>query len=147
MSMATKDQERKALEQIQKIVTGLGEGSYIGMAFEGVYQMVNNNIDNDEGCSVQYYIDEYYTAQSKARENQSKIEWLEKSIESMEIEKKKDEELNKIWREDFKKQHETAEETIRIQNEKIANYEAQLKSQSMEIIQLKAKLYDLMQNN
>ena len=33
---ATKDQERKALEKIRKIVEELGEDSYIGMAFEGV---------------------------------------------------------------------------------------------------------------
>ena len=31
---ATKEQERKALEKIKKIVTDLGEDSYISMAFE-----------------------------------------------------------------------------------------------------------------
>lgn len=34
--MTTKEQERKALAQIKKIVESLGEGSYIATAFEGV---------------------------------------------------------------------------------------------------------------
>lgn len=33
--MTTKQQEREALEKIRKIVSALGEGSYIGTAFEG----------------------------------------------------------------------------------------------------------------
>ncbi len=50
--MATKEQERKALAQIRKIVDGLGEDSYIGMAFEGCYEIAEENIDNDFGCSM-----------------------------------------------------------------------------------------------
>ena len=37
--MTTKDQERKALAQIRKIVEGLGEESYIGIAFEGCFEI------------------------------------------------------------------------------------------------------------
>ena len=36
--MATKEQERKALEQIRKIVEGLGENSYLSFAFEGCFE-------------------------------------------------------------------------------------------------------------
>lgn len=50
--MTTKEQERKALEQIRKIVAGLGEDSYIGMAFEGCFEVAEQNIDNDWGCSM-----------------------------------------------------------------------------------------------
>ena len=35
--MTTKAQERKALEQIKKIVESLGADSYIATAFEGVF--------------------------------------------------------------------------------------------------------------
>lgn len=49
--MTTKDQERKALEKIRKIVEELGEGSYIGMAFEGCFEIAEENIENDFGCS------------------------------------------------------------------------------------------------
>ena len=49
--MTTKEQERKALEQIKKIVEGLGEDSYIAMAFEGCFEDAEENIDNDWACS------------------------------------------------------------------------------------------------
>lgn len=48
---ATKDQERKALEKIRKIVEELGEDSYIGMAFEGCFEDAEENIENDFGLS------------------------------------------------------------------------------------------------
>lgn len=32
--MATKDEERKALEQIKAIIAGLGEDSYVGAAHD-----------------------------------------------------------------------------------------------------------------
>ena len=49
---ATKDQERKALEQIRKIVEGLGEDSYIGTAFEGCFEIAEDNIENDFANSM-----------------------------------------------------------------------------------------------
>ena len=49
--MTTKEQERKALEQIRKIIAGLGDDSYIGMAFEGVLEDAADNIENDFGNS------------------------------------------------------------------------------------------------
>lgn len=51
-SPATKEQERKALEKIKKIVEELGESSYIGMAFEGCFEIAEENIENDFGCSM-----------------------------------------------------------------------------------------------
>lgn len=50
--MTTKEQERKALEQIRKIVDGLGKNSYIGIAFEGCFEIAEENIENDWGCSM-----------------------------------------------------------------------------------------------
>lgn len=44
---ATKEQERKALAQIQKIIEGLGRESYIGRAFEGCLDVAEDNISND----------------------------------------------------------------------------------------------------
>lgn len=55
--MTTKEQERKALAQIKKIVEGLGEGSYIGMAFEGCFEDAEENIENDFGCSMKQRVD------------------------------------------------------------------------------------------
>lgn len=55
--MTTKEQERKALAQIRKIVDGLGEDSYIGMAFEGCFEIAAENIENDFGCSMKQRAD------------------------------------------------------------------------------------------
>ena len=35
--MVTKEQERKALEQIEKIVSALGADSYVATAFDGCF--------------------------------------------------------------------------------------------------------------
>lgn len=51
--ITTKEQELKALEQIKRIVNGLGEGSYIAAAFEGCFEMAEDNIGNDFACSMQ----------------------------------------------------------------------------------------------
>ena len=50
--MTTKEQERKALEQIRKIVASLGEDSYVATAFEGCFEIAEQNIDNDWACSM-----------------------------------------------------------------------------------------------
>ena len=50
--MTTKEQERKALEQIKKIVAGLGEDSYIGIAFAGCFEDAENNIEYDAAFST-----------------------------------------------------------------------------------------------
>ena len=38
-AMATKDQEREALQQIKAMVAGLGPNSYIATAFRGVFDI------------------------------------------------------------------------------------------------------------
>lgn len=47
----TKEQERKALEKIMKIVSDLRENSYLSMAFDGCFEIAESNIDNDFGDS------------------------------------------------------------------------------------------------
>lgn len=49
---ATKEQERKAVEKIRKIVSELGEGSYVGTALEGCLEDAESNIENDFGDSM-----------------------------------------------------------------------------------------------
>lgn len=68
--MTTKEQELKALAQIKKIVDSLGEGSYIGMAFEGCFEIAEENIQNDWGCSMK----------QRAESAEKKIEGLEKLL-------------------------------------------------------------------
>ena len=50
----TKEQERKALAQIKKILAGLGndpDNSYVCRAFEGCVEDAESNIENDFGDS------------------------------------------------------------------------------------------------
>lgn len=50
--MTTKEQERKALERIKKIVADLGPDSYVATAFEGCFEIAADNIENDFACSM-----------------------------------------------------------------------------------------------
>lgn len=50
--MTTKEQELKALRQIEKIVENLGENSYLATAFEGCFEIAEQNIENDFACSM-----------------------------------------------------------------------------------------------
>ena len=46
-SIASKDEERKVLNQIAMLLDSLGEDSYCGYAFAGCVEMAKENIDND----------------------------------------------------------------------------------------------------
>ena len=50
--MTTKKQEREALEQIKKIVSELGDGSYIGTALDGCLEDAETNIEYDYAESM-----------------------------------------------------------------------------------------------
>ena len=67
--MTTKEQERKALEKIRKIVEELGENSYVGTAFEGCFEIAEENINNDFACSMK-----------------QRAEAAEKAVEALEVE-------------------------------------------------------------
>ena len=56
-TMTTKEQERKALEKIKKIVAELGENSYIGTAFQGCFEDAETNIENDFAFSMKDRVD------------------------------------------------------------------------------------------
>lgn len=49
--MTTKEQERKVLAQIKKLVESLGEYSYVGTAFEGCFEKAEENIEYDSAFS------------------------------------------------------------------------------------------------
>lgn len=71
--MTTKEQERKALAQIKKIVESLGEDSYIGTAFEGCFEDAETNIENDWALSMK---DRWMAADRKLNEANGTIEEL-----------------------------------------------------------------------
>ena len=55
--MTSKEQERAVLVKIKKIVADLGQDSYLGSAFDGAFELAENNIEDDAAYSAQYYID------------------------------------------------------------------------------------------
>lgn len=105
--MTTKEQEKKALEQIRKIVSGLGEDSYIGTAFEGCFEIAEENIENDFACSMkqnaEHYMelyenlqDEYYTLKASADEaSRDREEEIKKATEMLDSMQEKISKLNK----------------------------------------------------
>lgn len=76
-SPATKEQERKALEKIKKIVKELGENSYIGIAFEGCFEDAESNIENDFGDSMK---SRWEYSERKLKEAQERVSELEDKL-------------------------------------------------------------------
>lgn len=145
--MTTKEQERKVLEQIAKLVEGLGEDSYIGTAFEGCFDIAKQNIENDWACSMK---DRAETAERKLNalelrykqdtehlqgvktHLEGKLNECEKRIAGLELSLEN-------AREDKAYAKEEADGLARGMEEALEENEA-LKT---EIVNLKAKLYDL----
>lgn len=153
--MVTKEQERKALEQIKKIVDGLGPDSYIATAFDGCFEDAAENIENDFALSMK---DRFETELKNARDLRAEVDKLKSDLRK---EKEVSEELGKA----IKKSQEQENATIqRIESERDAlkgkiaellDRESELVSRrdyamtraevaENEIIRLKAKLYDLL---
>lgn len=148
--MTTKAQERKALEQIRKIVEGLGEGSYLSMAFEGCFEMAESNIDNDFGNSPKEAIttlrEKYEEAKAEADDKREAYNLLneryneERNNHKSEIEAKDFRIAGIISdRDDWMRSYnEAATERAELSN-KVSELEQQ-------VLELKAKLYDYMVN-
>ena len=133
--VSTKEQERKALEQIRKIVSDLGEDSYIGMAFKGCFEIAADNIENDFAISMydrwKSAEDEADLFRSRDAEHCREIDQLEAEIDSL------------------KKVVYNCNEMIRRLQERLSNnaseksdLENKIDELELTIIRLKAKLYD-----
>ena len=140
----TKAQERKALEQIRKIVEGLGENSYIGTAFDGCFEIAEENIENDFGLSMKGRCEE---AENKIKQYKAVRDELAEDNKNL-IEKlnSKDSALNSLqedcnyWREHCKEvQNNYYNEEARCEA-----LENRIKEQEQQVLELKAKLYDFM---
>ncbi len=129
MAMATKEQERKALEKIRKIVTDLGEDSYLGIAFEGCFEDAERNIEDDFGCSMSQ---RWKSAEKRAddlgatvtsqeqeiRENHQEIADLVSEVESLKKELKA-EKAKRIDEATFKRLWLLADNEVDAMNEQI----------------------------
>lgn len=135
--MVTKEQERKALEQIRKIVDSLGADSYIATAFDGCFQDAEENIENDFALSMK---DRYLAESKKAKDLRAEVDRLKARTLELEEELKE----QKIST-DAEHKFLLIERGKRSElGEKIRSLEAMLHDRDMTVMELKAKLYDLM---
>ena len=135
----TKADERKALEQIKKIVEGLGENSYVGTAFKGVFELAEENIEYDAAFSAKFYMEEYDKTSAREREWKEKSRGARRTLQPYE---------NGVFEAKntlatFEKNAEDFYKRFREQEVRAIKAEEILASKEDEIIRLKAKLYDL----
>lgn len=154
--MATKEMERKALEQIKKIVSELGEDSYIGMAFEGCFEIARTNIDNDWACSMKQKAEsaesELKTLRQKAADEANHAKAVREHLEKKLADAEQTSRIHTEWIEryngeirELKKAADAREEAARKMQEVIDRQEAEKEQMAMEILKLKARLFDLME--
>lgn len=141
---ATKQQERDTLEKIRKMVEQLGPDSYLATAFEGCFDLAAENIDNDWACSM---ADRARNAEKRVAELEDKLSEAVKDYEAAHaVAEEKDAEIAKL-KDQLKQIQETARwNGQRCDEEATAAGEAQRRAEAAEaeVIQLKAKLYDLL---
>lgn len=141
--MTTKEQERKALAQIRKIVDGLGENSYIGTAFEGCFEKAEQNIDDDAAYSwkgeAEYFQRAANMYAASAAETEKKLEETQEELE-----------LVQKWYEQGKKDFDNKQKELQEACERIrelidvkCELTSQIEAKDLEIIKLKARLFDL----
>lgn len=84
--MATKQQEREALDKIAEIIKGLGQDSYIAAAFDGCLDMAEDNIGNNFMCSMKARAEdaqqEVASLLVENRKQADRIKELEEGVES-----------------------------------------------------------------
>lgn len=152
IKMATKEQERKALEEIKAIVEKVGgDQSYIGMAFKGCFEIAEDNITNDFGDS---WMDRWASIVDENNKHIDGIRNLQKQVEDFtrinadqrdEISKccTYEEELNDLIR-DLQRDKDQLQQGIKeyeTENNDLGERNKELEYENMT---LKAKLYDMM---
>ena len=145
--ITTKEQERKALNKIRKIIAELGEDSYVAAAFEGCFEVAEQNIDNDWACSLKQQVE------SRDKE----IFKLQLENSNLKLDLKAEKEYHELALQDLQTisaNHETLIVENNRLNAELNNvtlieetnreyYKDLLAMKDDEIIRLKAKLYDL----
>ena len=142
--MITKDDERKALDKIRKIVEGLGKDSYVATAFEGCFDIAEDNINNDMACSMKQRYEmadrDAWTAQEEVANARVRIKELESELEQKD---QKIEELASKVRIAKKERDEMVFKVDSLTDIKEC-HEEELEYKDAEILKLKARLYDLL---
>ena len=133
----TKAEERKALEQIKKIIESTGKDSYIAAAFEGCADLAEENINNDfmDGWKARAIRRECEGLKTRDERDAAR-ETLRVANETIETYAARIDQLEES-RENFRLAWQEKSEELEAQQERS-------KEQALQIMKLKAKLYDLM---
>lgn len=142
--MTTKEQERKALEKIRRILEPLGDDSYVVTALTGCLDDAETNIENDWALSM---YDRWQSAEQKVEKyERAMTEISDKLIETI----KRAEEAERIANAKIEsadrwctKYHDAVDQSAELAGEVQARDEI-IRGLDEEIIRLKAKLYDMM---
>lgn len=141
--MATKAEERKALEQISKILEGLGPDSYIGTAMDGMIQDAKQNIEFDFAMSMK---DRWLTESARADELGTQVLGIS---DELDMAKKELALTRKTLTDESDRRRQLKEDFDQLRVEKFEAEnragvaESKVVELKEEIIRLKAKLYDL----
>ena len=138
IKMATKDQERAALEQIKKIIAELGNNSYIAMAMDGMIADAEENIENDFALS---WKDRAETAAKRLEKAQEETARISKELE---LAKKNLAEASER-REEYWRQMKSTEKTALDNLNELTALRNKAQKQEEEIVRLKVKCFDLME--
>lgn len=135
--MTTKEQELKALDKIRAIIAGLGEDSYIGTAFDGCLEDAEENIQNDFALSMK---DRWQSAEQKLidakADAQQAHDALDRTMDKL-LDKEEERKTAKSNADAWMEKAVAAENAAAEAAQKISDLE-------LEIVHLKAKLYDMM---
>lgn len=144
MSYISKDDERKALDKIRKIIDTLGADSYVAAAFDGCFEVAEQNIDNDWACSLKGQIESLNAENDRLHHEIGELKHdvqVTKGLNNLgvEVSEKQKSRIKELE----EKRDSLMGEVVDATNEKI-QLKGELEDAQNEIIQLKAKLYDLM---
>lgn len=129
----TKEESRTLLQKIEKLLGQAEPDGYIDLAFKGCVGLAYNNIDNDWACSPMDWRDGCYNKDRELEELRSvKDAWHEKFQMEQGLLKTANETVDK-WVEDYHK--------LEVKSD---NQEQEIIILKDQIVQLKAKLYDMM---
>lgn len=147
--MVTKNDERKALEKIKKIVQELGDDSYIAVAFEGCFDIAEENINNDFACSMeQKYNNEHEQVVRLLKEIS---DWNDDYLkQEAEIKRLKEEigtkdqmlEQERSFKREVKKELASADREVETLRDIVEHLNEVVEAQDKKIMELKARLYD-----
>ena len=147
-AMTSKEQERQALAEIKAILLQLEPDGYVRTAFEGCFEIAEDNIQNDFACSMKQRAE-------SAEERVKQLTWENERISKVSEELRRDlegtqKELDIARKEKDEMNLNMARENIRVvelyntADKENRELKHKLKTRDAEIMYLKAKLYDLL---